>query len=170
MCVCVCVHVQLCPALRNPMDYIAHQAPLSIEFSRQEYWKKERKEERKKSLSRVWLFATPWTVAHQAPRSKGFSRQEYWTGLPFPPPGDPPHPGIEPESLVSSARAGGFFSTAKMVSRGMPQGFSLTQQHVCFYDLLSDFTVLFCSQLSLLFSVIFIIASPSLCSWLVFYH
>ena len=45
--------------------------------------------ERKKgeSLSRVWLFATPWTVAHQAPLSKGFSSQEYWSGLPFPSPG-----------------------------------------------------------------------------------
>ena len=38
-----------------------------------------------KSLSRVRLFATPWTnVAHQAPPSMGFSRQEYWGGLPFP--------------------------------------------------------------------------------------
>ena len=36
-----------------------------------------------KSLSRVQLFATPWTVAHQAPLSMGFSRQEYWSGLPF---------------------------------------------------------------------------------------
>ena len=35
-----------------------------------------------KSLSRVQLFATPWTVAHQAPPSMGFSRQEYWSGLP----------------------------------------------------------------------------------------
>jgi len=38
---------------------------------------------------------TPWTVAHQAPPSMGFSRQEYWSGLPCPPPGDPPNPGIE---------------------------------------------------------------------------
>ena len=48
-----------------------------------------------KSLSRVRLFATPWTVAHQAPLSMGFSRQEYWNGLPFPSPGDLPGPGIE---------------------------------------------------------------------------
>ena len=34
-----------------------------------------------KSLSCVWLFATPWTVAYQAPPSMGFSRQEYWSGL-----------------------------------------------------------------------------------------
>ena len=39
-----------------------------------------------KSLSRVRLFATPWTVAYHAPPSMGFSRQEYWTGLPFPSP------------------------------------------------------------------------------------
>ena len=37
-----------------------------------------------RSLSRVWLLATPWTVAHQAPPSMGFSRQEYWSGLPLP--------------------------------------------------------------------------------------
>ena len=36
-----------------------------------------------KSLSRVRLFATPWTVAHQAPLSMGLPRQEYWSGLPF---------------------------------------------------------------------------------------
>ena len=41
-----------------------------------------------KSLSRVQLFATPWTVAYQAPWSMGFSRQEYWSGLLFPSPGD----------------------------------------------------------------------------------
>ena len=40
-----------------------------------------------KSLSRVRLFATPWTVAYQAPLSMRFSRQEYWSGLPFPSPG-----------------------------------------------------------------------------------
>ena len=39
-----------------------------------------------KSLSRVRLFATPWTAAHQAPPSMGLSRQEYWSGLPLPSP------------------------------------------------------------------------------------
>ena len=43
-------------------------------------------------------FATSWTVARQAPMSMGFSRQDYWNGLPFPPPGDLPDPGIEPMS------------------------------------------------------------------------
>ena len=51
-----------------------------------------------KSLSRVRLFATEWTVAHQAPQSMEFSRQEYGSGLPFPSPGHLPNPGIEPGS------------------------------------------------------------------------
>jgi len=58
-----------------------------------------------KSLSRVRLFATLWTVAHQAPPSMGFSRQEYWSGLPFPSPGDLPDPGIEPRSSALQADA-----------------------------------------------------------------
>ena len=48
-----------------------------------------------KSLSRVGLFASPWTVAYNAPMSMGFSRQEYWSGLPFLSPEDLPNPGIE---------------------------------------------------------------------------
>ena len=63
-------------------------------------------------LSSVQLFATPWTVAHQAPLSLGFSRQEYWSGLPFPPPGDLPDPGIELMVFMSSALAGRFFITS----------------------------------------------------------
>ena len=55
---------------------------------------------------------TPWTVVHLAPLSKGFSRQEYWSGLPCPPPGDLPDPGTEPNSLMSPALAGGFFTTS----------------------------------------------------------
>ena len=58
-----------------------------------------------KSLSRVQLFATLWTVAHQAPQSTVFSRQEYWSGLPFPSPGDLPDPGIEPMSPALRADA-----------------------------------------------------------------
>ena len=59
-------------------------------------------------FSHVQLFATPWTVAHQA-LSMGFSRQEYWSGLPFPPLGDLPDPGIEPVSLKFPVLAGGLF-------------------------------------------------------------
>ena len=56
-------------------------------------------------------FATPWTVTHQTPLSMGFSSQEYWSELPFPPPGDLPNPGIQPESPMFLALAGGFFTT-----------------------------------------------------------
>ena len=55
------------------------------------------------------FFTTPWTIAHQASLSMKFSRQEYWSGLPFPPPRDPPNPGIK---LASLASAGRFFTTA----------------------------------------------------------
>ena len=72
-----------------------------------------------KSLSRVRLLATPWTVTYQAPLSVGFSRQEYWSGLPFPSAGDLPSPGIEPASPVSPALAGRFFTTE---SPGKPNG------------------------------------------------
>ena len=58
-----------------------------------------------KSLSRVRLFATPWTVAYKAPLSMEFSRQEYWSGSPFPSPGDLPKPGIDPGSPVLEADA-----------------------------------------------------------------
>ena len=60
-----------------------------------------------KSLSRVLLFVTPWTVARQTALSMGFSRQEHWSGLPFPPPEDLLNPGIE---SVSLALAGRFFN------------------------------------------------------------
>ena len=54
---------------------------IAISFSNAWKWKVK-----VKSLSRVWLLATPWTAAHQAPPSMGFSRQEYWSGLPLPSP------------------------------------------------------------------------------------
>ena len=56
-----------------------------------------------KSLSRVRLFVTLWTVAYQALPSMGFSRQEYWSGLPFPSPEDLPDPRIEPGSPALQA-------------------------------------------------------------------
>ena len=58
-----------------------------------------------RSLSRVRLFATPWTVAYQAPPSMRLSRKEYWSGVPFPSPGDLPNPGIEPRSPAFQADA-----------------------------------------------------------------
>ena len=56
-----------------------------------------------KSLSRIRLFMTLWTVAYRAPPSIGFSRQEYWSGLPFPSPEYLPDPGIEPGSPALQA-------------------------------------------------------------------
>ena len=60
------------------------------------------------TLSRVQLFATPWTVAHPAPLSMRFPRHEYWSGLPFLSSGDLPNPEME---SVTSALAGRFFTT-----------------------------------------------------------
>ena len=78
-----------------------------------------------RALSRVRLCVTPWTAARQAPLSMGmsvgFSRQEYWSGLPCPPPGDLPDPGIELVSPASPALAGRFFtSSATWESLNLP--------------------------------------------------
>ena len=62
-------------------------------------------------LSGVRFFAAPQTVAHHAPMSMGFSRQEYWNGLPYPPQGDLPDPGMEHTSPLSPALPGRFFTT-----------------------------------------------------------
>ena len=58
------------------------------------------------------LSVTPWTVVFQASLFMGFSKQEYWSGLPCPPLGDLPNPGVEPTSLMSPALVGGFFTTS----------------------------------------------------------
>ena len=65
-------------------------------------------------FSHVRLFANIvwWTIACQAPLSMGLPRQEYWSGLPFPSPGDLPHPGIEPTSLMSPTLVDGLFTTS----------------------------------------------------------
>ena len=56
-------------------------------------------------LSRVQLFAIPWTLAFQASLSMEFSSQEYWSELPCPSPGDLPDPGIKPGSSEAPALA-----------------------------------------------------------------
>ena len=73
-----------------------------------------------KSLSRVQLFVTPWTVAYQASPSTGFSRQEYWSGLPFLSPGELPDSGIEPGSPTLQA------DTFTSEPPGKPPGGSFT--------------------------------------------
>ena len=87
VCVCVCMHVRTCECA------CAHV------------------------LSRVWSFATTWTVTLQAPLSMGFPRQGYWSGLPFPSPEDLPDPKIEPTSLASPALAGRFFTICATFDR-----------------------------------------------------
>ena len=63
----------------------------------------------------------------QAPLSTGFSRQGYCSGLPCPPPGDLPDPGIRSASPTSPALAGGFFTTS--ASWEAPKGDKVTPQH-----------------------------------------
>ena len=82
--------LQSCPTLCDPTDGSppGSEVPgilqarilewVAISFSNAWKWKVKGK-----SLSRVWLFATPWTAAHQAPPSVGFSRQEHWSGVPL---------------------------------------------------------------------------------------
>ena len=85
--------LQSCPTLCDPIDSSAPSSPIpgilqartlewvAISFSNAWKWKVK-----VKSLSHVWLIATPWTAAYQAPLSLGFSRQEYWRGVPLPSP------------------------------------------------------------------------------------
>ena len=85
--------LQSCPTLCDPTDSspVGSSVPgilqartlewVAISFSNAWKWKVK-----VKSLSCVWLLATPWTAAHQAPPSMGFSRQEYWSGVPLPSP------------------------------------------------------------------------------------
>ena len=82
--------LQSCPTLRDPIDGSPPGSTVpgilqartlewvAISFSNAWKWKVKMK-----SLSHVWLLATPWTAAYQAPPSIGFSRQEYWSGVPL---------------------------------------------------------------------------------------
>ena len=67
---------------------------------------------------------TLWPVARWAPLSMGFSRQEYWSGLPRPPPGDPPDPGIKPLYLRYPALAGGHLGSPTKQSIGLTKSIS----------------------------------------------
>ena len=66
-----------------------------------------------KRVGHDWATELNWTISplSMVPLSMGFPRQECWSGLPFPPPGDLPDPGIEPVSPASPALAGRFFTT-----------------------------------------------------------
>ena len=91
--------LQSCPTLCDPIDGSPPGSPVpgilqartlewvAISFSNAWKWKVK-----VKSLSPVWLLATPWTSAYQAPLPMGFSRQEYWSGLPLPSTTDTKYP------------------------------------------------------------------------------
>ena len=88
-------------------------------------------------FSCVWLFATLWIVAHLL-CSWGFSRQEYWSGLPCPPPGDLPDPGIKPTSLMSPTLAGRFFTisaTWEVQNVIYLDSYSTSPFHITFFPL-----------------------------------
>ena len=65
-----------------------------------------------KSFQSCLILCNPMDCSLPGSSVHGISQQEYWSGLPFPPPGDLPHPGIEPVSLMSPALAGRFFTTS----------------------------------------------------------
>ena len=90
LCAAAAKSLQSCPTLCDPTDgsppgsaipgILQARTPewVAIFFSNAWKWKVK-----VKSLSRVRLFATPWTAAYQAPPSMGFSKQEHWSGVPF---------------------------------------------------------------------------------------
>ena len=87
------MRLQSCPTLCDPRDSSPPGSPVPgilqartlewVAMSFSNAWKRKVKV---KSLSHVWLLATPWTAAYQAPPFMEFSRQEYWSGLPLPSP------------------------------------------------------------------------------------
>ena len=103
-----------------------------------------------KLLSRVRLFATPWTVAHQAPQSMGFSRQEYWNGLPFPSSGDLPDPGIEPWSPALYADALPSEPLGKSLKQSKPLIYSSSLLFIVNNDASGFISVFFVSKLPVL--------------------
>ena len=125
--------LQSCPTLQDPIDGSPPGSAVpeslqartlewvAISFSDAWRWKVK-----VKSLSRVWLFATPWTAAYQAPPSMGFSRQEYWSWLPLPSPTVSPGKPFKDSSgcllLLVQTEAPSFISDTDMPSwRGRPR-------------------------------------------------
>ena len=104
LCTHVCVHVHVCMCVHMCVRVCACVCMCVGAYN---FWSCSF------SCSVMSDSVTPWTVAHQGPLTTGFSRQEYWSGLPFPSPGDPPDPGMEP---ASPALAGGFFTTERQGS------------------------------------------------------
>ena len=83
--------LQSCPTLCDPIDSSPPGSPVpgilqarTLEWVSSSFSNAWKWEVKVKSLSRVWLLATPWTAAHQAPPSMGFPRQGYWSWVPLP--------------------------------------------------------------------------------------
>ena len=100
-CSCVYVCVIVCSAKVKP--YYIHFFGILLFSCTNCCWEPLKVSVKVKVISRVRLFAIPWTVAYQALPSMEFSRQEYWSGLPFPSPRALPHPGMEPGSPALQA-------------------------------------------------------------------
>ena len=108
--------LQSCLTLCDPIDGSPPGSPIpgilqartlewvAIAFSNAWKWKVK-----VKSLSRVWLLATPWTAAYQVPPSMGFSRQEYWIGVPLP----------SPAFGWQEAKSGGLFLTNTLTHKSL---------------------------------------------------
>ena len=75
-------------------------------------------------FSCVRLCVTLWTTACEVPLSLGFSRQEYWSGLPCPPPGDLPDPGMEPTSPALASR----FFIAELLGKPFDHNYDLREK------------------------------------------
>ena len=87
--------LQSCPTLCDPIDGSPPGCPVpgilqarTLEWVAISFFNAWKWKVKVKSLSRVRLFATPWTAAYQAPPSMGFSRQKYWSVVPLPSPND----------------------------------------------------------------------------------
>ena len=92
-CCCCCKSLQSCPTLCDPIDGSPLGSPVSgilqartLEWVANSFSNAWKWKVKVKSLSHVWLLATPWTAAHQALPSMEFSRQDYWSGVPLPSP------------------------------------------------------------------------------------
>ena len=136
--------LQSCPILCDPIDGSPPGSPVpgilqartlewvAISFANAWKWKVK-----VKSLSRVWLFATPWTAAYQAPPSMGFSRQEYWSGLPLASPWDLWVPAIFLDSAPDSVRKqlnGNQLLAWKMITGQFQKGLSWSPISLVFSD------------------------------------
>ena len=128
--------LQSCLTLCDPTDGSPPGSPIpgilqartlewvAISFSNAWKWKVK-----VKSLSRVRLFATPWTATYQAPQSMGFSRQEYWSGVPLP---SPEMPALWPKKQITHPLLPLAFCTVKW-----EQWYLFSQNHgaVFFFNL-----------------------------------